>query len=83
MTEREMMELMEELYKPHDPNEVRKWPWDGHYEFKPTQDEMAKSQYIWPLHAELIPRLPKPSFKIDWKLLESEYERSLSTQRHK
>ena len=57
-------------------DEVRKWPWDGHYEFNATQDEMAKSQYIWPLHAELIPRLPKPSFLIDWNLLESEYDRS-------
>ena len=76
MTEREMMMLMEEWNKPHDPNEVRKWPWDGHYEFNATQDEMAKSQYIWPHHAELIPRLPKPSFIIDWNLLESEYDRS-------
>ena len=76
MTERETMMLMEEWNKPHDPNEVRKWPWDGHYEFNATQDEMAKSQYIWPLHAELIPRMPKPSFIIDWNLLESEYDRS-------
>ena len=54
----------------------RKWPWDGHYEFNATQEEMTGSQYIWPQHPGLVPRLPKPDFPIDWNQLESDYDRS-------